>query len=366
MKYITYELRKLAGIRYIWIFLAIMLTANAILCVYTTGQKLSYSMPADVADNFFKLYFNDTQRIESEYTDLLNLRQERDRLWNEAISQGIYDYEPEPLPNKYIESGNKNDLSLFGEVFSRRDAILNYPGTIQKVIDRAYANLAEFDAMGVPADSYTYKYQLRVIDLYKTAQSDVRMGLEYTRGWSDYFSYDIVNIFIFTMLVIAGSVVFANEKNSGILPIIRASKNGRQKTALAKIAAMMIVTVVTVLLFTLSTFLIFGIRLGYSSTANAIQVFDLFTLSPFVITIGQYFAVTIAVKLLTFMLFSAVLLLVSAFFYNYALIYICGLGFFGLNFLLYTLSYINADNPFKNLNLVAAAAVNPLFERYRS
>lgn len=366
MSFIKYELHKILGIRYIWIFLAVLLIVNAALCMYTTSQKLEYSVPADITADFFKLYFTDTEALEAEYAQRQLLQEEQARLWREAAVQGIYDFEQEPIPNKYIESGKWSDSSLFSEIFGRRDAILNYPGTIQKVIDRTYANLAEFDSMQIPADSYTYQYQLKVIDLYKTAQTDVRMGLEYTRGWSDYFAYDIVNIFIFAMLIITGSVVFAYEKNSGFLPIIRVSKNGWTKTALAKIAAMMITSVATVLLFTLSAFLIFGIRLGYSSPANAIQVFDFFTLAPFVITVGQYFAVTIAVKLLTFTLFSAILLMVSVFFYNYALNYICGLGFYGLNFLLYTLSYINADNPLKNLNFVATAAVSPLFVRYRS
>ncbi|MHB1150910.1 MAG: hypothetical protein ACYCWE_01435 [Eubacteriales bacterium] len=366
MTYIHYELHKLFGIRYIWIFLAVLLIVNAGLCIYTTSQKLEYSVPADITADFFELYFSDTEALEAEYAQRQLLQEEQARLWREAAAQGIYDYNQEPIPNKYIESDKWSDSSLFNEIFGRRDAILNYPGTIQKVINRADANLAEFDSMQIPANSYTYKYQLRVIDLYKTAQSEVRMGLEYTRGWGDYFAYDIVNIFIFAMLIITGSVVFAYEKNSGFLPIIRVSKYGRTKTALAKIAAMMITSVVIVLLFTLSAFLIFGIRLGYSSAANAIQVFDIFTLSPFVITVGQYFAVTIAVKLLTYTFFSTILLLVSVFFYNYALNYICGLGFFGLNFLLYTLSYINADNPLKNLNFVATAAVSPLFVRYRS
>ena len=37
----------------------------------------------------------------------------------------------------------------------------------------------------------------------------------------------------------------------------------------------------------------------------------------------------------------------SVVFYNYILIYFAGLGLFGLNFLLYTLSYIDANSVLK-------------------
>jgi hypothetical protein len=192
------------------------------------------------------------------------------------------------------------------------------------------------------------------------------MGLEHTRGWGDYFGYDYVNIFTFASLTMIASVVFAQEKNSGFLSVLRTSKHGRMRTALSKIAAMMVISCAVVLAFTGSTWIVFGLRLGYSNPVNAVQVFSAFALCPFVISVGQYFVVTIVVKLLVFMLFSAVVMAVSVFVYDYAVIYISGISFFGLNFLMYTLRYINADNPIKNLNLVAVAAVNPLFVRYRS
>jgi ABC-type transport system involved in multi-copper enzyme maturation permease subunit len=227
-------------------------------------------------------------------------------------------------------------------------------------------NIVEFDEMGISSESYAYQYQLKVIDLYKNAQSDIKIGFEYTRGWGDYFNYDIVNIFIFAILIMFGSAVFAQEQNNGFMAIIRTSKNGRAKTAFAKIGAMLILTFAVVLAFTFSTMAVFGAVLGFSSTNNAIQVFSDFLLSPAVVTVGQYLFITVAVNFFVFALFSCVILTISVFIYNYAIIYICGFGLFGLNFLLYTMSFINADNPLRNLNFVAVAAVNPLFIRYRS
>jgi hypothetical protein len=205
MKHIFYELRKLAGIRYIWIFAAALLAANIAIAVYTANQKAERQIPASIAQNFFNEYIAEPERIEREYAELTALINERNNLLIEAMSRRDFDYEPEPLPNKYTDSDRFDDSMLFNEIFSRKDYVLGYASTIQRVIDRAYANIAEFDLMGVSSESYVYQYQLKVIDLYKNAQSNVRIGFEYTRGWDDYFSYDIVNIFIFAILIMFGS-----------------------------------------------------------------------------------------------------------------------------------------------------------------
>ncbi len=366
MKYVICEIKKLSGNRYVWIFMMILLAVNILLCLYTTQRVIDKQVPKEVVSDFFDIYTDESERIESEFINLINLRDEYNRLLQEALRQHDFDYEPEKLPNKYIESDIYNDLSLFEEVFNRKDYILSYDSAIQKVIDRAYANIAEFDDIGIPNDSYVYKYQLKVIELYKNVQSQVRMGLEYTRGWNEYFNYDIVNIFIFATLIMISAVVFTQEKSSGFLSIMRTSKNGRIKTALAKIVAMTLVTITVTLLFTLTTWAVFGARLGFSNPTNAIQVFKNFTYAPFIITVGQYFIITILVKLFIFILFSVLILMLSVFFYNYVIIYISGFCLFGLNFLLYSIKFTNADSPLKNLNFISVAAVNPLFVRYRS
>lgn len=241
-----------------------------------------------------------------------------------------------------------------------------YQQRIENILVQADANLDAFKITGIASDTFVYRYQIASKDTYSFILPKVNLKEENVRGWDTYFSYDSVNIFIFLALTIISTSVFAQEKNSGFFGILRTSRYGRTKTALSKIAAMMLMTVGIVLLFTLETWIIVGLQLGYSSPSNAIQAFDAYILCPYAITIGEYFLITISVKCTTCILFSTVIMAISVFVYNYAIIYICGIGFFGVNFLLYTLHYLNSDNPLKNLNLVATAAVTPLFARYRA
>ena len=366
MKYIIYEIRKLLGIRYIWVFAVILLATNIVLAFYTANKSAEGRIESDIVSDFFDAYTSDPEQLNEDYANLTKLQNEQNALWLEALQHGEYDYQPESLPNKYTDNDKYNDSMLFNEVFGRKEYILDYPATIQNIIDRGYMNIAEFDAIGVLYDSYTYQYQLKIIDIYINAQSNVKMNFEYTRGWGDYFSYDIVNIFIFAILILFGSAVFAQEKNNGFITIIKTAKNGRAKTAFTKIGTMLILTFSVVFVFTFSTMAVFGVVLGFSSLNNSIQVFSDFLLSPAVVTVGQYLLTTVAVKFLVFSLFSCIILMISVFIHNYAIIYLCGFGVVGLNFLLYTLRFINAESPLKNLNFVAVAAVKPLFIRYRS
>jgi len=364
--FVGYELKKLFGIRYLWAFLAVLLLLNGLIAWHTAGKSMAGQEEVELIAGFFDDYFANTEEYEAHYAEILAFNEEQNRLWMEAMREGNMEFETESMPSIYSENEDYPDQYLFHFVHNAINTAKDYPSTLQKVIDRAKANLAEFAAMGITEDSFTYRYQVKVIRLYELARDNVTIGVEYTRGWGAYFAYDLVNVFLFIMLIMLGSLVFAQEKQSGFLPIIRTARYGRAHTALAKILAAILLSLAFTLLFTLSTWAIFGLRTGYSSPANAIQVLNAFTLSPHQITIGEYFLLTLAVKMLTFALFTVIILTVSTIFYNYILIYLSGLGLFGLNFLLYTLKYINANSPLKNLNFVAVSAVNPLFERYRA
>jgi len=364
--FIGYEIRKLFGIRYLWVFLVITLLLNSGIAWYTAGRTGAAREPADMIARFYADYFADPGSYDAYYNEIEAFQQEQNRLMREAMKNGNYDYVPERMPDVYSTDENYTDGMLFRRLYHTVETAQNYPDTIQDVIDSAKANLTEFASMGIAETSFTYRYQLRVISLYELARDNVKIGIEYTRGWDEYFDYDIVNVFLSVMIIMLGTLVFAQEKQSGFLPIIRTAKNGRIRTASAKILTMLILSSVFVLLFTVSTWAVYGIRIGYSSPDNVIQALETFMLSPYRITIGQYFLITVGVRLLACAVFSGIVLVLSTIFYNYILIYLSGLGFYGLNFLLYSLRYINGSNPAKNLNFVAAAAVNPLFVRYRA
>ena len=363
---VRYEIKKLLGVRYLWVFLAVLLLVNSAVAWVTAGNTRAAAEPADRIAEFFEAYFENPAEIDAHYAEMQAFAEEQNRLFSEAMRAGVYDFEPETMPSLYSDDESYPDSLLFDKLYSTLRAAKEYPELLDTVIERAKKNLSSLSYMGVSEDSFSYRYQLRVIGLYEEMRDTVTIGAEYTRGWQEYFSYQTVDLFVFLMLIMLGSLLFAEEKQSGFLPVLRTAKNGRIRTAAAKILTMLLLTCTFTLLFTISTFAVYGLRIGYSSPENAIQALSAFTYSPYRITIGAYFWIALGMKLLTFSVFSVLLLVLSVLFYNYVLIYLAGLGVFGINFLLYTIRYIDANNLFKNLNLVTASAVLPLFERYRA
>lgn len=361
-----YELRKLMGVRYLWIFAALLLVLNGALAYYAASSSYAAQEPSALLADFFALYEEKPEELRAYYAEMTAFNAEQERLFREAISQGIYDFEMECLPDRYSDREGYPDDRLFARLFASVERSETYAQQMQDVIDRAKANLREYDAMEIPRDSFTYRYQERVIGLYESVRDRVHIDVEYTRGWEEYFAYDSVNLFLFIWLILLGSVLFSRERQTGIMPILRLSPNGRGRTAAAKLLAALLTTTVMVLLFTAETWAIFGLRLGYSSPDNAIQAYETYWLSPYQLTVGQYFASGIAMKLLVFCTFAALMLALSAGLGSQILIYLCGLGLLGVNVLLSTLRFIDAANPFKNLNLNAAAGLRALFARWRA
>lgn len=364
--FVACELRKLLGKKYLWAFLILLMIINSVVAWYMAGKTQAAHEPARIIAEFFTDYFDNSEAMDAYYQDIVAFSREQSRLAQEAAMNGDLEFQPDTMPNIYSTDESYSDRKLFMKLYEAIDRSANYPETMRQVINRANANLDEFIMMGMPEDSFTVRYQKKVISLYEAVRDNVRVGVEYTRGWGEYFDYDVVNIFIFFIVLMLGSLVFADERQVGFLPILRISKNGRGRTAVAKIITTLLLTWGITLVFTATTFAVYGLRIGYSSPANVLQSLSAFTLSPYQISIGGYFAVSVGVKLLTFSVFALFVMALSALLYDYILIYLSGLGFFGVNFLLYTLKYIDPSSPFRNLNLVAVSAVNPLFVRYRA
>lgn len=364
MRYISAELRKLAGVRYVWLCLAFLLWVNVFVCLYQT-RSAAARIPDKVYQDFFALYETDPEQIEADKAELYAWQNGQTKERVRRAREGDTDWpgDPPPAP-KYAPEGY-SDLLMYWALSDQLQAVNEYHETPEAIIASARTNLREYELLGVPAGSYAVKNQERVIADYTHALENVHISMEYVHGWGEYFANGTVNLFIFAMLLVVDSVVFTQEMGSGYLFILRTTKHGRARTALAKLAAVMLFNVGIVFLFTASAWLVYGWRYGYSSAGNALQTLKAYLRSPYVVTIGQYFWITAGLRALAGAVFSAVLCAVSVFTYNYVLVYASGLGLFGLNYWFYTMRVNRADHILKNMNLIAAAEGTPLFARLR-
>ena len=303
------ELKKLVGVKTVWIFLLIFLALNFALAWRAAGRTAAARYPNGLVSRFFDGYFEKTEEYEARYAEIRAFAAQQNELFFQAMRAGRQDYEYEELPNRYSDDDAVKDSELFSLVYAALDQSEGYPARLEKVIDAAKANLSEFRRMGISEDSYAWKYQTEVIRRYEAMRGTVKIGVEYVRGWGDYFDYRLGDVLLFLLLILLCSVVFTQEKQAGFLPVLRASKRGRGKTATLKIALTLSVTLLFVLLFTLTSWTAFGLRIGFSSAENALQALPQFTYSPYRITVGNYFALTVLVKLFAASVFAALLVI---------------------------------------------------------
>lgn len=362
-KLFSAECRKILGAKVVWVFLAVFLTLNSFLAYRAAGRTQEAAYPAGLAERFFAGYFENPAEYEARFAEISAFSEEQHKLFFEAMKTGDPDFEMESLPNRYSDDDSITDEMLFRLVHDAIDQSEGYPARLEKVTDAARANLGEFRRMGVSESSFTWKYQTEVIRRYEAMRGTVEIGVEYVRGWNGYFDYRVGDVLLFLLLVLLGSVIFTQEKQAGTLPLLRVSKRGRAQTAAAKIVLALVLTALFTLLFVGTSFAMFGLRVGYSSPLNALQALPTFTYSPCRITVGQYFGITAAVKLLAAAVFSLLVLALSNLARNPVLNYLAGLALFGANLLL---SRLDASHAAAHLNLVSASAVNSLFTRYRA
>ena len=364
MRLIGHELKKVMGSRAVWGFAAILLIANAALCFLNTRHAADTAPPEAMVDSFFQLYEENPEQIRADYAAYNASSSERQRL---AIQQARLTGEVAEVtlpPNQYAPEGY-TDAQLYTALFNCLNGMEEYRTVTDEIIRRANANIREYTFLGYAPDSYAVRSQQYVVDRYTYAQEHVEMRFTYLHGWSEYFQNQWVNVFLLVSLILIDAVIFTQEMTSGFMPILRLSRNGRTRTAAAKLAAMMLLTVFDVLVFTGTTFAIYWLRLGMSDPGAAIQQLDLLVRSPLVLTVGQYFALQIGMRILVCLCFSAFLALFSVLLYNYVLQYLLGLALLGANYLMFIVRDYSADQIIHHMNLFAGAYLVPLTERLR-
>lgn len=315
------------------------LLINAVLCFYqTTFYDSDY---IDGASTFFAAHKYDSKIKLSE--------NESDISSDDKTSEDMSD------SAKYY-----NDFVNFSNYVS------DYPRKLDNIKTQANLYISELKARDVSSSSYILKYQYNVIDIYDMAQDNVEIDFEYVKGWDVYFAYNVVNVFVFASILLFSVNIFTQEKTSGMHGIIHTTPNGYLKIIGAKIFCTIIIVFVLLLIFSLESWLIIGINIGYSSPYNFIQSLESFLFCPYPLKILDYCFLSFLVKILSFLLFSSIVMTVCVLNYNYILSFGAGTIIYGINWIIHSIDYINSDNYFKNLNLITASNTTQLFDRYRA
>jgi len=336
-----------------------LLVANMIICYNTVENRANKDNKQYQA--FFEEYQKNPDEIDEYMVEYLKKAEEISKLEQEAMMNGDNNFVAPKLPNKYAPEG-MSDYNLYSTVQYHKTTGENYAAKINSILDKSREQLHIYDLKGIDKNSFIYVYQLAVIDKY-TKLLNTEFVFEYPHGYREFFSYRWVNPFIFIAVLFVCIFVFVREQRDGTAPIIRATKNGRINTAVAKLLAINAISFVVVLLFTLTTLLAVYLRIGLSSPNKVMQVF--YELCPFGITAWQGILVYTLLKALVVCLFTTIVVCISVFFKNYIPVLASGVVVYGISYLITLIPESNLDSRIHILNLLNAANPVTLFERLR-
>ena len=351
MKEIFYEIKKLFQFRSIRIGIIMLFMLNILNCFIQT-RYMDNSISVDDINNAFRLASRFPAEINSIYADFQSSdNQEAYLLSNLNASDHLSDaISPE----------------AFRILFNTIDSISTFKTDVSNVIKKAESNLTELLYNDIDSNSYAIRLQKKHIDIYTTILTRVEIGFEYSHGWDVYFFEIGKTLCSVAVVFLCSSVIFTHEYVSGFLPILLTTRHGRFKTSISKQLCLLLVTVLTVLCFSMSSFIIIGLRIGYSSPYNVIQSLYMFRLCPFRLSIGSYFLYSTIFQILVIFVFALFISAISVITNRYIYIYLCGIGFIGLNIVLYYFNYVSYDNPLKWLNFISSIFVFPIFCQYRA
>ena len=336
MRLIVYEMKKLCGIGYLWVTLAVMTAALVGLLVYRSGA-LSYDLEADrAARELYAGYDNDFTEFEEareayfEYAgkrqDIINYvnqsmagasKEELEVAYEEALSDLHYtdrlgcvrrngDIIPDSLIFAYWPSQSTDEFKKFSV------------GTVNMTAMRMERYMS-WIREGTPA----YEYLRHMNEAYSNVVDKVEPGaLTPGAGWMLYFRFEEAGLFMLVYLILFSGAVFQNENICGTTGILRTSKRGRSSTILAKLAALLIADVFIVSVFTLASYALFALTCGCTGGDMPIQA--LYYYAPYTISIAEAAFIQYLLRIASAVAFSVLTALASSLTPSLAVSYIVG------------------------------------------
>ena len=357
MRLIGYELKKLCGLKILWILLAICLGVNVFFCASAAQKSATKLLPSDQAAIIFDAYRADPEGTVADMEAYFAEEERLLQLQMEMIMNGLESDEELTFPEQedvYSTDPDISDERLFSALQTAMRATINYDKTLDEVIATANQNILRCKLMGNAESSFVYVVQLDTIARYTHLQDCVEPQLEYIRGWDGYFSYHRGNIILLFAVILICSMVFVYDREMRFFPLLRTTAKGRTGIAVSKLTAAMIAVCAVCLLITLSNLIVFGGICGFSSATNAIQAIPSLVLCPLKLSVWQGVLLVLGIQMLVFCAFAMVLLTCSLLFSSYAPVYLCGLGLYALNYLLRAFPYSSANVPTRYVNLISA------------
>lgn len=382
MRLFKNEFKKVIGAKTVAALIVALLIASAVTCFYfTSDKKTAYSAEdAEIIKQFYNEFSDDSEaygafvadrkkaaqaiavQINQKYTEALEKAGD-DKKAAEAADEEYMKALSDPATFKtYIYSEKISDdvlISAFDELSGVKE---RYEIGVALILSQAEQNANELRReYGMTPDDPLYQYQIYSYNKYKNVSDNAVVGEEFVYGWDKLLTYTYGDIFLFAALILFVGAVYFTDRQSGMTVILRSCRNGRLQLAAAKTGAVCVGAAALTLAFTAIAYLTVLLRCGYSDPSVSVQNIAALALFPETLTVTQYFAYSVLIKILSAVSFSAILALLAAVIRSIPVYYLSGAAVFGAMFVCGTLDTVSY--PILRLNLFSVCNFIPITQR---
>lgn len=337
MKQLFYEIKKVFGQRFFVLIAAALLAISTGLGIFALRDKTSLLRNSDYAE-CYRLYNEDPAAARA-------LFEEYDAKSNAGVD----------VPNTYV---------YLRSILRAAEKNADYPAKLLKVSESARRKAFELERDGYGEGDFIYDYQKNCESLYLTASESIKLPTEIVSGWSNYFSQDYITYFILATVFLLVCTVYIPEKTDGIYPLLRSTKRGRYAISAAKIATVVLLSIVITVIFSGASFAAVAVKIGFSSPDMPVQVLNSHEYCPYLITVGEYFVIHSVMRTVGVLVFALICAAVTTVKCDYVISFLGAALLTLVNFLLNTISYNSVNAPAKQLNLFSVCDAGGIFDRY--
>ena len=360
---LKYEIRKLAGHRFLAVLLCLLLAADAVFCLFGSGvEELSYETDETFYQNAaglcarynkdpadYAAYAKELRAKNEEHLASIPIEEQLGTPFEELLLKEIDGERPDWYYLDYVDR-------LLADEQNRRSVASLLCG-------QATSEMRRLREQGVTASDDVYMYEAYVYKCYNDLQNSEAGAIKPIYGWESFLTNRYAVVFLFAALILLASAIFLPEVSCGMLPILRACRYGRGKTARAKLATLTLLSVLLTLLFTAGELLAVYFKTGLSDPFVPLQRIGAFAAFPYQIDVFGYLFLMLAFRIGAAVVFAAFSALLSLVLRHPLLSLLGGAGLFGLNYLCLSLPGVRYP-VLHALNLIALYTAEPISTRF--
>ena len=343
---ITYELKKLLRDVFFKVVLVLFLVLNIFLCAWYTKEKTGGEF-----DLIYRGYIDEVYDLSQRDPELF--LSEFERVMEDKSEINLYG-------DEFVR-----DIQIFNEVKRILDTDKEYHKQIDSLISQSERILQHYENTEKSKTTFKYRYNKQIVNVYSAVNENVKLDNAPLRGWRELFTYEIDFYLLLIIVALCCISMATNDRKNGFYSVSGVCRYGRRETVLAKYVALLLVTVVLVLLFALTSLISVGVVCGYSNPFNAVQAVTELDAFPMATNMIESFMVVCVLRFLAMFSFSAALFAFSMWIKNQIICFGGAIGVFLVNYFVYSLKSFEVGQ-WKHINLLSLYFIDEYLVSYRA